>query len=242
MKVIFLWLGVMACFLFADSKLDQQLIEKIHLLDENNEHMLARELLGEMATDKETKLAVMQELIQMDKEFADKLEKYKKTSLTTMGFDQKVCSAKLEQTKNSLFDFTLHQIPIADLGKDLYDGYHYIKGDRTDIYAKNEKLEKDLNNLSSKTYDIFDMNEAKKLIKQYDILKKSLNKLRILKIDYFKECDINVLKKAAPLLNQIGDLKNVSKRIEQILSLMQSSVLILQKQKSLFVFQMPKIL
>ncbi len=204
MKKIIVLLVVMGNLVFGETKLDQDILEKIEILNNDHEYELARELLKGLDAGDNSTLAVMEYWVILDEKFLNQLSTYKKNKITNLNYDKAICT----QSQNLAEDTMVSQIPILGLAK---NSYHFIKGESFTSMGRTYDDNKKMAKLRNSSPQLFNINEAKKIIKKYDILKKSMEDLKILKSNYMRNCSIKELKKAKLLLNQIRNLKTKTK-------------------------------
>ncbi len=205
----YLSLIVVTCgLLFGDvAELDQNILTKIEILNQDGEYELARSVLKDFETDDNT-IAIMEKWVELDETLVRKLRENRKSNITRLNYNPAICSATNQGIE---VDVVAQILPIADLVKSMYNGYNYVKGDRTDILAKSGyKIEMLL--LKNNPPELFDLEKAKNIMSQYDIIKKSLMDLNMMMEAYIKSSSVDAFKASIPLIKKIKNLKQQVKQ------------------------------
>ncbi len=79
--------------------------------------------------------------------------------------------------------------------------------------AKKHKYEENIEKLQNNISDVLNIEEIKGILQKYNFLKKSINNLHRLKSDFIKNCSIEELREARPVLNETASLKERVKKM-----------------------------
>jgi hypothetical protein len=172
--------------------LDKNIKDKIVMLDNEKEYQTARELLNDFITN-DNKMDSLRFWLEQDKKILQNLY-FTNDSLTIISYNTQ--NNNYETAK----DIAISNIPFFGLGITAYRAYN-----SDTAYQKKEKQRRDLENYYISLYDI---SNTKKILKQFDVLKQSQDKLSHIFKEYIKQANTQEFKNILPLLKEVKNFKN----------------------------------
>jgi hypothetical protein len=180
--------------------LDQSIKDKIVILDNEREYQTSRELLNDFITN-DNKMDSLKFWLVQDKKILQNLY-FSKNKLTLLRLKQSKVGEKT--AKKYAIENMWSIIPVGGLVKGAYDTYKGQNSYQTYNSEKNNYIQY----VNSYDISLFDISNAKKILKQFDELKKSQKKLNYILKEYIKESDTQEFKKILPLLKEVKNFKN----------------------------------
>jgi hypothetical protein len=173
--------------------LDQSIKDKIITLDNEQEYLTARELLKDFI-DKNNKIDSLKFWLEQDEKIFNNLY-FENKGLTYI--DSQNIITKKEIEKDTTISGISQLIPIVGLVTTGYMANKY-----------NNKINEKKEYLDNYYIPLYNIEKAKYILKEFDFLKKSQDRLNYILKEYIKQANTQEFKHILPLLKEVKNFKN----------------------------------